>query len=280
MAHVVYALLAGINDYQGRFNSLGGCVDDIRGFQEFLEGRVDKEHRRILALINQDATRKNIINGFTSHLTGAGPGDVAIFYFSGHGSYERVEKRYWYLEPSGCNQTIVCVDSRRPGIPDLADKELNELIGAVAARGPHVLVVLDCCHSGGGTRDPAMLPSDVRPRLAPPAEEPRAAETYLPGVQRTMTAAVRDSGSSAADSAFGEAPRHVALFACESSQLSVELPIGDGYRGIFSAMLQRALATLGPGATYRDLLGAASAGVRDRVSGQHPVGYAAEPGDP
>ena len=135
----------------------------------------------------------------------------------------------------------MCADSRRPGIPDLADKELNELIGAVAASGPHVLVVLDCCHSGGGTRDPAVLPA----RRAP-VEEPRAVETYLPGVQRAMTAAARDSGPAAA-AAVGDAPRHVALSACESSQLSMELPIGAGYRGVFSAMLQRALAALGPG---------------------------------
>ena len=76
MARVVYALLAGINDYQGRVNSLNGCVDDIRGFQEFLEGRVDKDYRRILPLINGDATRENIINGFTGHLAGAGEDDV------------------------------------------------------------------------------------------------------------------------------------------------------------------------------------------------------------
>jgi hypothetical protein len=38
-----------------------------------------------------------------------------------------------------------------------------------------------------------------------------------------------------------------------------------------------ALATLGPGATYRDLLGAASVSVRDRVGDQHPVGFAEAP---
>ena len=92
------------------------------------------------------------------------------------------------------------------------------------------------------------------PAFAPASEQPRALETYLPEV-------------------------HVALSACESDQISVELPIGGGYRGVFSAMLQRALATLGPEATYRDLLGAASAGVRDRVLGQYPVGYATQPED-
>jgi len=69
VAQVIYALLAGINDYQGRVNSLSGCADDIRGFQDFLEGRVDQEHLRILPLVNQDATRENIINGFGTAVT-------------------------------------------------------------------------------------------------------------------------------------------------------------------------------------------------------------------
>jgi Caspase domain len=281
VSRIVYALLAGIDDYRGGVKPLRGCVDDIRGFQSFLEGRINKEELRILRLVDADATREGIINGFSGHLANAGEDDVAIFYFSGHGSYEPVEERYWFLEPTGFNQTIVCADSRLPGIPDLADKELSELIGVVAARGPHVLVVLDCCHSGGGTRDPEALPPGVRARLAPPVAEPRPVESYLPGVRRVMAmaAAARDSGSPPAGVALGDAPRHVALSACESSQLSIELPIGGRPRGVFSAMLQHALTTLGSGATYRDLLGAASAGVRDWVSGQDPVGYAARPGD-
>jgi hypothetical protein len=276
MSRTIYALLAGINNYRSGLNSLAGCVNDIRGFQAFLEGRIAKEQLRILPLVDADATRENIINGFRGHLANAGEDDVAIFYFSGHGSREPVEERYWFLEPTGLNQTIVCADSRLPGVPDLADKELSELIGAVAARGPHVVVVLDCCHAGGGTRD-----SDVRIRFADPPEEPRPAKSYLPGVRQAMAlaAAARDSGAQATGVAVADAPRHVALSGCESSQLSMELSIGDQHRGVFSAMLQRALTVLGPGATYRDLLGAASAGVRDRVSGQDPVGYAAQPGD-
>lgn len=57
MAGNVYALLAGVNDYEGRLNSLDGCVDDISGFQEFLEGRLEKERRHIVTLINGDAPR-------------------------------------------------------------------------------------------------------------------------------------------------------------------------------------------------------------------------------
>lgn len=268
MAGVVFALLAGINDYGGRLNTLGGCVADVYAFRDFLRARVTEPNRRIRCLVDGEADRSSIIAGFTEHLARAGDGDVAIFYFSGHGSQEPVEPRYWHLEPSGWNQTIVCADSRRTGIPDLADKELNVLIGEVAADGAHVLVVLDCCYSGGGTRA-----AEARVRSAPAATAPRALEKYLPGVQRMMRVATRADQPDPAD---GSA-HHVTLAACESHQLSVELPIGEGYRGVFSAMLERALAALGPDATYRELVGAASVGVRDRVSNQQPVGYADPP---
>ncbi|GAA4263584.1 caspase family protein [Dactylosporangium darangshiense] len=268
----VHALLVGIDDYGGRLPGLNGCVNDIRGFAEFLVGRVPEERLHVVTLFDGEATRQRVIDGFTGHLSGAGAGDVVVFYYSGHGSQEPVEERYWRLEPTGHNQTIVCYDSRRPGVPDLADKELSELIGGVAAGGAHVLVVLDCCHSGGGTRDPGTLPADVRARFAPPAERPRALDAYLPGVGRAM---IEAGGTDAAVAA----PRHVSLAACESGQLAVEMPIGARRHGIFSAMLLRALADLGPAATYRELLGAATAAVRDRVFDQHPVGYAAEPGD-
>lgn len=267
MAGSVYALLVGINDYEGRVSRLEGCVEDIRAFKQFLDGHVPTERLHVLPLVDAEATRHRIIDGFTSFLTGARPDDVAIFYYSGHGSTEPVEERCWHLEPTRRNQTIVCFDSRKARVPDLADKEINELIRVVAAAGPHVLAVLDCCHAGGATRD-----VDVRIRSAPGLETPRPLDRYLPAVQEAWRAAAADEQAPAA--APSEPPRHVALSACESHQLSKELLIGDRYRGVFSAMLQKALTGLGLGATYRDLLGAASAGVRDRVGEQEPVGYA------
>jgi hypothetical protein len=268
MARSVYALLVGINDYQGRVNPLAGCIEDVRGFEAFLRNHMPDDQLSVRPLLNRDATRQAIIDGFKTHLSRAELGDSAIFYFSGHGSTEPVEQRFWHLEPTKQNQTMVCFDSRKTGIPDLADKEINDLIGEVASRGPHVLAILDCCHAGGATRD-----VDVHIRSAPPLTEPRPFGQYLVGIQNAWQADTRDSDSNEGP-ALAEPPRHVALSACESGQLSKELPIGEGYRGVFSAMLQQALTRLGPGATYRDLMGAASAGVRDKVMQQDPVGYA------
>ena len=76
-----------------------------------------------------------------------------------------------------------------------------------------------------------------------------------------------------------DVPRHVALSACEPSQLAKEIEFDGGYRGVFSAALERALATLGPDATYRDLVGAAANRVRNQVADQDPVAYATDRDD-
>lgn len=289
MPGTVHALVVGINDYRGRLPTLAGCVDDAKAFLAFLEARVPKGSLEVLPLFDQEATRERIIDGF-SHLRRASADDVAVFYFAGHGSFERVEDRFWFLEPSGRNQTVVCADSRRPGVPDLADKEISVLLDEVSAAGPHVLAVLDCCHSGGGTRTPQSLPGGVQARMAPPAMRVRALDTYLPAVRaavlRAQDAPGRPprprAGATRSITAAGVAGpgRHVALSACESHQLSKEMEYdGGGVRGVFTAALLEALVVLGPAASYRQLLGAAANRVRNRAGDQNPVSYATEPDD-
>lgn len=234
---IVYALIVGINDYLA-VTPLSGCVDDALGFQGFLEGRVEPRALRVRTLLDRDGTRQSVISGFSEHLGKAGAGDAAVFYFAGHGSYEAVDERFWFLEPSGRNQTVVCADSRHAGVPDPADKELNELIASVALTGAHVMTVLDCCHSGSGTRDVLVSP-DVRVRQVEPALRPRLLESYLPGVRAAVEGAATEQPLA----------RHVALSACEADQFAREMPIGGAFRGVFSAMLQQALQTLGPAST-------------------------------
>ncbi|MEH0433698.1 caspase family protein [Streptomyces stelliscabiei] len=261
----LYALFVGIDEYSGPVSPLQGCVADVRAFAEYFGALAGPQGLRAHVLLDADATRENVMDGFTRHLTQAGPGDTALFCFAGHGSQEPVEERFWHLEPSGFQQTLVCADSRTGGLPDLADKELNELLGGVAAGGAHVLAVLDSCHSGGATRE---AHGQRRIRAASPVTRPRPLSSYTPGVRAALAAG-----------ALPQTARHVSLAACESGQTAAEMWIGGSVRGVFSVVLQRALSRLSRSVTYRDLIGAAAVGVRDRVHGQDPVAFAAEPDD-
>lgn len=161
----VYALLVGIDKYLSVRN-LNGCVMDVNRMAAFLKARVipaetdglvdPDAYLQIKTLTNEQATREAVIETFQSLLGQANNDDVALFYYSGHGSTENAPPEFWHLEPTRENQTLVCYDSRsHDSAWDLADKELGYLISQVAQdkENLHTLVILDSCHSGSGTRD-------------------------------------------------------------------------------------------------------------------------------
>ena len=154
MSHTLYALLVGIDRYRSPVPQLNGCVNDIEAVAAlFKELSIGGEYSLDLrTLKDSEATRAAVIAGFREHLCRAGPEDVALFDYSGHGSQEDAPPELWHLEPDRLNETLVCYDSRDEGNWDLADKELGALIAGVAERGTHTVIVLDCCHSGSGTR--------------------------------------------------------------------------------------------------------------------------------
>jgi hypothetical protein len=273
MKPTLYALMAGIDRYPEPIPRLSGCVHDIKRMQEYLQARHDTDAYRLdLAqpLLDEQATRQAVIDGFRNHLRKARQGDVALFYYSGHGSQERAPKEFWHLEPDKLDETVVCWDSRQPGHHDLADKELAHLIEEVAGNGPHVLVILDCCHSGSGTRNIRTQQTAVR-RLETDLRD-RPLDSFIMTVADAERQARGPGGDASGWSASG---RHVLLAACRDDEEALEYhsvrPDGQVEpRGTFSYFLGEALrSTTGP-TTYRDLFARTSALVRAQVTGQSP----------
>ncbi|MEU1684794.1 caspase family protein [Micromonospora sp. NPDC005707] len=250
----LYALLVGIDAYRApAVPDLGGCRTDVREARAFLATRLAPGVTLApLSLHDGEATRAAVIEAFRSHLGKAGPADTALFWFSGHGS-EAPAPAWWHVEPTGMLQTLLCADSRDGGVPDLLDKELSVLLDEVSRRAGHVAVVLDCCHSAGGTRE---LPG-IWARMVPPVAAAPARELLLPELVDAVPGGP-------------PAPEHVALAACRSHELAREMKLGGRRRGLFSWALLRALGRLGPAATYRDLLIAAQTEVEQNVDRQTP----------
>ncbi|MBX9245273.1 caspase family protein [Actinotalea ferrariae] len=280
MAGQVYALLVGIDDYPAPVPRLRGCVNDVTTLRDLLRARVgDGLHERML--LDAEATREGLRTAFTEHLGQAGPGDVALLCYSGHGSQQRVPDELLGGEGDRLDETLVLHDSRVGDGHDLADKELGAWVAAVADAGPHVVVVLDCCHSGSGTR--AVDEDGERERRAPTDDRPRSLESYREVLEAVSVleggTLPADDGAPGARAAGGALdgpsgwaqPRapHVLLAACRSTETAKELQIGGRARGVLSAALETALSGSGT-PTYRELHRFVVAQAHSRVRQQNP----------
>ena len=100
----VYSLLVGIDAYPAPVPALHGCVNDVAAIGDLLRQRVAGQGLRLEpeTLIDQQATRQAVIDGFRAHLGRARAGDVVLFYYSGHGSQEDAPPEFWRFEPDLC----------------------------------------------------------------------------------------------------------------------------------------------------------------------------------
>ena len=261
----IHALLVGINEYVA-VTRLHGCVADVTAVETLLRSRVAADTLSMLVLHDGKATRAGIIDGFRTHLKQAVAGDIALFYYCGHGSEETCPPEWLPLEPSGKNQTIVPVDARVGDVFDIADKELSALIHEVASSGAQMVTMFDSCHSGGVTRD---LDDDTDPhagtaRMTGATKgRARTLADYL-DLARELYDPARIATEGPPD------PSHLAIAACQSDQLAKEFPKQPPRRGAFTQAFEEAVTTLGPSATYVDLVTAVRTKVRGRATDQLP----------
>lgn len=235
----IHALLVGINQYhpESRVSALSGCENDIRHFHRYLTETHSERLSQATILLNQEATRENLISAFRNKLTNqAKKGDLVLFYYAGHGSREVSPKEFKSYTSEGRNETLVCYDSRLPGKHDLADRELGLLIDEAAQKGAEVVTILDCCHSGSGTRSLADL--ELGPaRLYQEDKRGRTLASYLEGEIKTASEAVKN-------------PRHILLAACDKREKAYEL---KSKNGLFSKKLLEVLQEHKGSVSYFDL---------------------------
>ncbi len=263
----LYALLVGIDKYPNPSHHLEGCVNDITAIEDYLNERFDKEEYQLhtLKLLDEQATREAVINGFRNHLRQAESDDVVLFYYSGHGCQEKAPPEFWQIEPDRLNETLVCYDSLTENSWCLADKELGLLIAEVAEKEPHITIILDCCHSGAGSRDPKQktkerrLPTDKRERPIDSFIFPLDYLEKLSGLQNTQE---NTTGWKIPQG------RHVLLAASQDYETAKEY-LGK-QRGYFSYYLMDTLSKANGKITYRDLFARTNAIVRSLTIDQSP----------
>jgi len=269
MTRNLYALLVGIDKYPDPNHRLEGCVNDITAIEEYLNERFDKKEYQLhlRSLKNEQATREAVIDGFRSHLSLAGADDIVLFYYSGHGAQELAPKEFWHLEPDHLNETLVCYNSRTESGWDLADKELAWLIAQVAENNPHMTIIMDCCHSGSGTKDPMQ---QALIRRFPTDKRERPLDSFIFSLEDLTQ--LSDSRDPEKHPTGWKLPkgRHVLLAACRDYETAKEYYGGDKHRGSFSYFLMDTLSKANGKLTYRDLFGRTNAIIRSKITDQSP----------
>ncbi|AVH74355.1 nSTAND1 domain-containing NTPase [Nostoc sp. 'Lobaria pulmonaria (5183) cyanobiont'] len=273
MTNNIYALLVGIDEYDSNsvtsIPPLKGCVNDITAMEQYLKQRVTQEGYtlHLKTLKNQEATRAAIIHEFRNDLRQAKSSDTVLFYFSGHGSQEQAPEEFVDIGLNRLNETLVCYDSRTNEGWDLADKELAKLISELSENQPHISIILDCCHSGSGTRDTLQ---ETGVRLASTDKRNRPPEEFIVKLEELKT--LFNSSNKEHYSTGLKIPRgrHVLLSACQATQKAKEIDRDGQTRGAFSYYLLDTLHQAKGNLTYRDLLGRAKALVSSQVIEQSP----------
>ncbi len=148
----MWALLVGIDRFAAQ-NDLDGCGNDVGAMYGLLTSGYGLDADCVRVLRDEEATRQGIIDAFFEHLIDNPQierGDQIIFHFSGHGAN--------MLDPLGASPTgyiesLVAHDSGLDGVFNIPDTTVAALLELLShAKGDNITVILDCCHSGNGTR--------------------------------------------------------------------------------------------------------------------------------
>ena len=206
------ALVVGLGQQQDKaWNKINGDKD-VPIVQGMLKSAGFKS---VTTLVNQQATKAGIIGAFKRMAASCKQGDVVYIHYSGHGQQMTDVHND---ETDGLDECWIPYDAYRKacktyhGEKHLTDDELNVYLNAIrdkiGAKGK-LLVVIDACHSGDGTRGDE-------------DEVVRGVEEVFEAV-KSLIIGDNDKEKVINQKAKPLAERWITLSACKSDQVNIEM---------------------------------------------------------
>jgi hypothetical protein len=129
------ALIIGINSYDGYWPTLTNAVNDAREVANVLKN--DYMFDSVITLLDQQATRSNIIHQLEILTTTMKPDDNLLIYYSGHGQFKKeLNKGFW-----------VPVDAKSNSMADfISNSDVKTFLSGIPAK--HTLLISDACFAG------------------------------------------------------------------------------------------------------------------------------------
>jgi hypothetical protein len=135
------ALLVGIDHYQ-KVNPLAGCVNDVRALEPLISRHDDESlNFECVACVSSEQTvDRNLLLENIDNLLAPGA-DVALLYFAGHGMEQRGDVVLVSQEAANPNEGVA----------------FSLILGKVQdSPVREIIIILDCCFSGGAGGVPAL----------------------------------------------------------------------------------------------------------------------------
>lgn len=287
------AILYGINNYKSpHISDLRGCVNDVRNLEDLLLGKFEFESRNVRARKDQEVTLDKIRKDWKWLVKGAKAGDQLVFHFAGHGS--QVANDGDDYEKDGLDE-ILCLYDMDFDDPDsyLIDDQIHEWTSKLP-NGVKMTFLLDCCHSGTGTRGMNIsmrsLGTTARaiPRVIQTATDARRQLPEFRGSKKKQQRSL-DSSESLEDqdlvfarylvppqevlerveqrsmkrsksstkrkrSSSLERTNHVRFSGCKDEQTSADAWIDGKFQGAFSSHFRKAIEEEGIDVSHSDLI--------------------------
>jgi len=150
-----YGLIVGVDEYGGRSDLGGEPVKDANAVNKIFNNH--GYHNTLL--IDENATRENIINELHNFKNTLHEDDTLLFYFAGHGGLEDIEEKYIITT----EQDIITTSDLYNALSDIPSKKI---------------VILDSCFSGGFVSEINKATTDVD--IIPEAYDENKTITVIP----------------------------------------------------------------------------------------------------
>jgi hypothetical protein len=174
---MIRAVLVGIDHYERPdIPSLRGCVNDVVLVRALLKEYFAVPNDRIRVVVDRRATKANVLHRLRDMIGRSQPGEILVFYFSGHGS--QIRDRDGDELTDSLDEVICPYDMDWDKGTFIIDDDLDRIFETLP---PDVLLeaFFDCCFWGAGPRglsfDGQTLRRDVR-YLPPPVDIAARAE--------------------------------------------------------------------------------------------------------
>lgn len=220
------ALVIGLGEQQDKaWNKINGDKD-VSLVQAMLKKAGFKS---VMTLVNRQATKVGIVGAFKKMTASCKQGDVVYVHYSGHGQQMTDVHND---EKDGLDECWIPYDACRKasatyhGEKHLTDDELNVYLNAIrnkiGAKGK-LLVVIDACHSGDGTRgEDDEIVRGVKDTLVVDSQNARGLYETFEAIKSFF---MGDNGKENIINTKAKplAERWITISACRSDQVNVEM---------------------------------------------------------